>query len=80
MVSNNYEPHQRGPSVRNNQVNAILERINQTIGDIIRTFDFYNNDGLDNEDPWSGFLGEAMFALRAMYHTSIEALPSQLVI
>ena len=30
-------------------------------------------------DPWDGVLAAAMFALRATYHTTLKATPSQLV-
>jgi hypothetical protein len=60
----------RGTTVQNPQANAILEQIHQTIGNIIRTFDIYNNEDLDLEDPWSAILGATMFALRATFHTT----------
>ena len=54
----------------------MIERIHQTLGNIIRTFDL---DELDEEDPWSGILAAAMFALRATFHTTLQATPMQLV-
>jgi RNase H-like domain found in reverse transcriptase/Reverse transcriptase (RNA-dependent DNA polymerase)/Integrase zinc binding domain len=79
MVQNDYGIKRKGTTVRNPQANAILERIHQTLGNIIRTFDIYNNEGLDPEDPWSGILGAAMFAIRATFHTTLQATPAQLV-
>jgi hypothetical protein len=38
MITKDYGMKKRGASVRNPQANAILERIHQTIGNIIRTF------------------------------------------
>jgi hypothetical protein len=38
-----------------------------------------NLDNLDEEDPWSGILAAAMFAIRATYHTTLKATPMQLV-
>ena len=32
-----------------------------------------------NNDPWSGILAAIMFAVRATYHTTLEAYPMQLV-
>ena len=66
-------------SVRNPQANTILERVHQTIGNMIRTFQVYNRDDLDEEDPWSGILSAVMFAMRSTYHTTLEATPMQLV-
>ena len=38
-------------NVRNPQANAIVERVHQTIGNIIRTFEIKGMD-LDNESTW----------------------------
>ena len=57
-------------TTRNPQSNAIIERIHQTIGIIIRTFDVSN---IVNNDPWSGMLAATMFAVRATYHTTLQA-------
>ena len=32
-----------------------------------------------NNDPWSGILDATMFAVRATYHTTLQAFPMQLV-
>ena len=62
--------------ISNPQSNAIIEQIHQTIGNIIQTFDVSN---IVNNDPWSGILAATMFAVRATYHTTLEASPIQLV-
>ena len=61
---------------RNPQYNAIIKRIHQTIGNIIRTFDVSN---IVNNDPWSGILAATMFAVRATYHTTLQGYPMHLV-
>ena len=61
---------------RNPQSNAIIKRIHQTIGNIIRTFDVSN---IVNNNPWSGILSATMFAVSATYHTTIQVSPMQLV-
>ena len=63
-------------NTRNPQSNAIIERIRQTIGNIIRTFDVSN---IVNNDPWSGILAATIFAVHATYHTMRQASPMQLV-
>ena len=55
----------------NPQSNGIIEHIH-----IIRTFDVSN---IVNNDPWSGILAATMFAVRATYHTTIQAYLMQLV-
>ena len=62
---------------QNPQANAIAERVHQTIGNMIRTFDLYDNDGID--DPWSGILAAVMAAVRSKYSTTTQATPMQLV-
>lgn len=34
---------------------------------------------MDADDPWAGILSATMFALRATYHTTLQATPAQLV-
>ena len=76
MCQNEYDVKRKPITTRNPQSNAIIERIHQTIGNIIRTFDVSN---IVNNDPWSGILAATMFAVRAKYHTKIQSSPMQLV-
>jgi len=69
----------KGISVRNPQANAVLERIHQVIGNMLKIFQVYARDDMDEEDPWTGILSAVMFALRSTYHTTLEATPMQLV-
>ena len=78
MIKEEYDFKVKGITVRNPQANAILERIHQTIGNMVRTFKM-SETHLDKEDPWSGILAATMFATRATYHTTLQATPSQLV-
>ena len=63
-------------TTRNPQANAILERVHQSIGNIIRTFSF---DDLEEDDPWSGILSATAFAIRETVSTTTEKSPMQLV-
>ena len=54
----------------------MIERIHQTIGNIIRTFDVSD---IVNNDPWSDIPAATMFAVRATYHTTLQASPMQQV-
>ena len=78
MVKNDYGLSKHGATKRNPQANAIIERIHQTIGNIIRTFQV-QDAYLDEENPWDGILAATMFATRATYHTTLQATPAQLV-
>ena len=49
------------------------------MGNMIKTFQVYARDDIDENDPWSGILSAVMFAIRSTYHTTLEATPMQLV-
>jgi transposase InsO family protein len=76
MVKNDYGLKLKPITTRNPQSNAIIERVHQTIGNIIRTFDVQT---MDSDNPWTGILAATMFAVRATYHTTLQASPMQLV-
>ena len=46
---------------------------------MIRTFELYDNDGIDDDNPWSGILAAVMAAVRSTYATTMQATPMQLV-
>lgn len=78
QMTNDYGIKRRGTTTRNPQANAILERIHQTIGNIIRTFGIQDLD-VDETNPFAAVLSAAMFAVRSTYHTTLQATPAQLV-
>ena len=63
---------------RNPQVNAILKRVQQTMGNILRAFKVQNME-LDDKNPWDGILASSMFALCATVHTTTQYAPAQLI-
>ena len=73
---NDYGLKRKPITTRTPQSYAIIEHIHQTIGNIIRKFDVAN---IVNNDPWSGILDATIFAVRATYHTTLQASPMQLV-
>ena len=79
MVKDEYGIKRKPITKRNPQANAIIERIHQTIGNIIRTFQAHEDPYLDETDPWGGILAATMFAVRATYHTTTQATHTQLV-
>ena len=78
MIQANYGITVKLITSRNPQANSILERVHQTIGNIIRTFKVQDMV-LDDENPWDGILASTMFALREMVHTTTQYIPAQLV-
>ena len=79
MMTNDYGIERKGTTVHNPQANAIIEHIHQTLGNIIRTFQLQDDPYKNPHDPWAGILSATMFALRATYHTTLQATPAQLV-
>jgi len=57
---------------QNPQANAIFERVHQTIGNIIRTFDVQT---MDSNHPWARILAATMFAVCATYYTTLQVSP-----
>ena len=78
MLSEDYGIKRKPITVRNPQANAIVERIHQVIGNMIRTFELEDNY-LDNQDPWKGILSATAFAIRSTVHTTLKKSPGQLV-
>ena len=79
MVEDDYGIKRKPSTVRNPQSNAMIERIHQTIGNIIRSYEVSEID-LDEEDPFAGILAATMFATCASVHTTLQAPPMQLVL
>jgi hypothetical protein len=65
-------------TTRNPQANAIVERVHQTIGNMIRTW-FVDDPDLEGPGPYTGLLTAVAFATRATVHTTLNATPCQLV-
>ena len=78
MVQNDYGIKAKPITVRNPQSNAIVERVHQVIGNIIRTFELESNY-LDEKDPWKGILSATAFAVRSTFHTTLKNTPGQIV-
>jgi hypothetical protein len=78
MIKEDYGVTAKPITVRNPQANAIVERVHQVIGNIIRTFELENNY-LDEADPWKAILSATAFAVRSTYHTTLQKTPGQLV-
>jgi hypothetical protein len=66
-------------SMQNPQANAIVERMHQMLGNLIRSFQLQDQPYYDPDDPWGGILAAVAFALRSTYHTTLQATPGQLI-
>jgi hypothetical protein len=49
------------------------------LGNLIRSFQLQDKPYYDPDDPWGGILVAIAFALRSTYHTTLQAMPGQLV-
>ena len=65
-------------SIKNPQSNAILERVHQVTGSMLKTKDLQNVI-FDLLDPWSEILASIAYAVRCSYHSTLKATPGQLV-
>lgn len=77
MMNEDYGVKKKPITARNPQANSIIERVHQTIGQMIRTLEVQNTENLVN--PFQGILSAVCFAIRATVHTTLQATPSQLV-
>ena len=74
----NYGIKPKPSTTYNPQSNGIIERVHQVLGNALRTFELEERE-LDPRDPFSSFLAAASYAIRSMYHTTLQATPAQLI-
>ena len=78
MITRDYGVKKKTITTCNPQANAIVERVHQTIGNIIRTMELYDQE-LDQEEPFRGVISATCFAIRSTVHTTTQYTPVQLV-
>ena len=78
MIINDYGITINQITSRNSQTNSILERVHQTMGNILRSFKVQNMV-LDDKNPWDGILASTMLMLRAAVKPSTQYTPDQLI-
>ena len=72
MCVNDYGIKRKIISTRNPQANAIVEHVHQMLGNLIWSFELQDNPYIDMDDPWSGILAAASFAMHSTYHTTLR--------
>ena len=77
MITDDYGIRVKSITSRNPQANSILERVHQTIGNILRTFKIQDMV-LDDNNPWDGILASSIFALRATVHITTQYTPANM--
>ena len=78
MIENDYGILCNSISARNLHTNESMERIHQTIGNVIHTFKMQQMD-VDKENPWEAILSSNIFAIQSTVYTTTQHTPSQLV-
>eukprot|EP00957_Ditylum_brightwellii_P091210 6944088-Ditylum_brightwellii.AAC.1 len=78
MIASDYGVKKKFITARNPQATSITERIHQTIGNMIKSFEVHGTI-IDEKDSWTGILNTVRFAIRGMVHITIQATPIQLV-
>ena len=58
---------------------TMIECMHQMLRNLIRSFKLQDNPYLDSDDPWTGILAAAAFAMCSTYHTTLRAMPGQLI-
>lgn len=65
-------------SIKNPQSNAILERIHQVVGSMLKTKDLVNIE-FDELDMWSPILASVAYAIRCSHQSTLNTTHGQLV-
>ena len=73
MIENDYGIDIKRITTKNPQVNSIIERAHQILGNVLYTFQLQQTI-LDEDDPWSGILAATMFVMRSI-HTTLKSTP-----
>eukprot|EP00957_Ditylum_brightwellii_P073470 5583062-Ditylum_brightwellii.AAC.1 len=55
MIDSDYGVNEKPITARNPQADSIIERIQQTIGNMIRSFEVHDTN-IDEKDPWTRIL------------------------
>lgn len=77
IIKEDYGLRKKPITARNPQANSIIERVYQTVGQMLRTYCEQDTDNLTN--PLEGILAAVSFALKATVHTTTQCTPTQLV-
>ena len=79
MIKEDYNVKRKLITTRNPASNAIIERVHQTIGNMIRSVQVQNLEVDSDNFSWTGILQAVSFAVRSTVHTTTRATPMQLV-
>ena len=78
LICDNYGMKEKPSTSYNPQSNGSIERVHLVLGNALRTFELEEKE-LDTNDPRGHFLSAAAWAIRSTVHTTLDAMPGQLV-
>ena len=78
-LKHEYGIHKKLITARNPQANAIVERVHQTVHNMIRTTGLTDASDLSDDYGFQGILSAVRRAVNSTVHTTLRATPSQLV-
>jgi hypothetical protein len=79
ICANDYGIKRKVIWTQNPQANAIIEHAQQTLRNLIRSFQLEDKPYYDLDDPWVGILVAVACALRSTYHMTLQMMPGQLI-
>ena len=68
----------RVPTTIKNPAANMVERVHQTLGNLLRVYELEKYQ-FPRGDPWSNILASAAWAIRSTVHTTLGAMPGQLI-
>ena len=74
-----YEITAKPGTLGNPMSNAALERIHQVLVNLVRTFKIYTQTYVDKDDPWTGILVAAAFAICSTTNKKFFYSPGKLI-
>ena len=77
-LSDSYGLKSKPTTIKNPQANAILERVHQVVGNMLRTSKVDMQPTVDQQDV-ADFIADASWAIRSTYHTVLKSSPGAAV-
>jgi transposase InsO family protein len=78
QMCDNYGIKAKPTTSHNPQANAIIEQVHKVVNNMLRSFDL-EKENLEEDNPFDYFLQSTTWAIRSTYHTTLQAMPCQLV-
>ena len=78
-IHNEYDIRKKIITTRNPQANSMVERVHQTVHNMIRSLNVRGKKNIDPDFGWPGLLSAICQAVIGTVHTTNRATPTQLV-